>query len=428
MQSQKSNTIAEWLFFRYLQNSKKGSLSIRFPDGNTVLLGDLSSEPVRMEILDTNFFRKCFWFGEIGFGESYMQGDWKSDDLNGVISWFLENSAENGAMSSSSNILWFVNMLGGINKIRHRFRRNTKSNSRKNISEHYDISNEFYSLMLDKTMTYSSAIFSSSEDLESAQIRKYETICRKLNLNKNHRVLEIGCGWGGFSRYAAEKYGCKIDAVTISEEQFLYARENISANCLNDLVKIKLCDYRDLRGKYDRIVSIEMVEALGHEYVDLFFRQCNGLLEKDGIMLIQCITMPDPYFDRYIRQTDWIQKHIFPGGCLLSQKQILESLNRTGNLIVWDLESFGPDYGRTISIWKKNFKLNIEKVKALGLDDEFLRKWEYYLSISEVGFNSRYTNVVQLLLTSPMNKNIKSRSGFLSDDFPGRQELIMQND
>ncbi len=399
----KQYPLSEWLFFNYLKKADRGSLRLSMPDGSCRVLGDLSQKPVEMEINDKVFFRKCVLFGEIGFGEAYTDKDWSSDDLPGVLNWFFWNSTGSGTMSSSRTTLSPANFLGAVNRVRHKLRRNTKSNSRKNISQHYDISNEFYALMLDETMTYSSALFSASDDLEAGQTAKFDAICRKLDLQPHHRLLEIGCGWGAFAVYAAERYGCRVDAVTISEKQFEYAKERIENKGLEDYVDVRLCDYRLLEGRYDRIVSIEMAEALGHEYVDLFFRKCGELLDEQGLILIQCITMPDPYFERYISQTDWIQKHIFPGGCLLSHRQILNSLHRTGELMAWDVHSFGPDYARTLRLWRDNFKRNRGKAAAMGLDEAFLRKWEYYLVLCEISFEARYTNVAHFLISRPMN-------------------------
>lgn len=404
-----SHHFSKWLILYYLKKSKKGALKMNFPDGTSIRIGNTKSKPVEMKINHDRFFQKALLAGEIGFGEAFVDNDWDSEDLQGVIGWFLENSKDLGTSSGAGKTLAVYNLLGALNMIQHKLNRNTKKNSKRNISLHYDISNRFYSLMLDKTMTYSSGVFSKSDSLEESQIRKYDLICKKLQLQKQHRVLEIGCGWGGFSKYAATKYGCKIDAVTISREQFVYAKGLIEKNGLENQINLQFKDYRELKGKYDRIVSIEMAEALGAQYVDLFFSVCNQLLNDDGLMLMQCITMADPYFERYVRGTDWIQKYIFPGGCLLSHRQILNSLQKTGDLMVWDAESFGPDYAKTLSIWKSNFLKNLDKVKNLGLEEEFIRKWIYYLTICEVSFEKRFTNVMHFLISRPMNPNLNTR-------------------
>lgn len=396
----------EKLFYLALAKVDRGTLLVRFPEiRESVSLGK-GEIVAEIYVTDTAFFKRTVLFGEIGFGEAYVLGYWQSNDLYGVLSWFLSNRQKLPTFASSKGS-FFLNLLGFLNRSWHRMRPNTKEISRKNISEHYDLSNDFFSLMLDSTMAYSSAVFpEETSSLLEAQLNKFDLLAEKLQLQPHHHLLEIGCGWGGFSIYAAERFGCRVTAVTISKEQYEMALQKVHEKDLSDLVKVKLQDYREIEGKFDRIVSIEMVEALGFENFDVFFSKVDQVLKRNGIMALQCITFPDPYFKRYLKNVDFTQRHIFPGSVLMSNIEILKSLDRTGDLMVWDLQSIGLDYARTLYEWRSNVETNLDEIKKLGFDGEFLRKWFYYLDYCRTGFQERYINAIQVVLSRPMNPDL----------------------
>ncbi|MBL8018030.1 MAG: class I SAM-dependent methyltransferase [Leptospirales bacterium] len=403
-------TLAETLFYKYLAKAKQGSLRLRFEgsDEEKILGQSGESGPV-MIVKSDRFFWKALRYGEVGFGEAFVDGLWTTDDLTGVLSWFQANASSTPTFSANRSSPLVANLLGFVNRIRHAMRKNTRKNSVRNIAEHYDLSNEFFRLILDETMAYSSAVFTPSATLSQAQVHKFEMICKKLALRPGMNVLEIGCGWGGFAAYAAEQYGVSVEAVTISKQQFEFTRAMVEKRQLGDRIKVRLIDYRDLKGQYDRIVSIEMVEALGFQYMDAYFSKVNALLKHDGIFVMQAIFFPDPYYPRYLRSTDWTQKYVFPGSCLLSLHETMKSLHRTGDLIVWDVESLGPHYAETLRRWRNNLFAREGQIRALGMDDRFFRIWNYYFSFCEVGFQTRYINDMQIVMARPMNRNLESR-------------------
>ena len=403
-----NNSIYRRVILNLLNKMKKGKLTITMPEGEVFTVGnDSTNIKANIVIKNNAFFKKCVISGDIGFGESYVDGDWETDSIKNVISWMILNIENNPAISGSNSNFSPINWLKSINRIFHRFNSNSKSGSRKNISVHYDLSNEFYNLWLDDTMTYSSGIFrNENSSLKEAQIEKYDRICRELNLKSTDHVLEIGTGWGGFSIYAAENYGCKITTTTISKEQFKMAHDRITKRGLNDRIEVRLQDYRELTGQYDKIVSIEMLEAVGHEYLDTYFKQINSLLKKDGALALQVITSHDSNYDKLRKGVDWIQKHIFPGSLLPSISAINNSVNKTGNLHLHNLKNFGLDYAKTLRIWRKNFNERITHTYKLGFDETFRRKWNYYLSYCEAAFEMRNISVVQMVYTRPNNRNL----------------------
>lgn len=404
-------SLTERLFYSHLSRADSGSLRLRFrATGEERVLGNPAAGGPTLVVEDDRFFSTVVRYGEVGFGDAYVDGLWNTDDLTGVLSWFQRNANHTPTFSANRKRAFGVNFMGFVNRVRHWMRRNTKQNSIRNISEHYDLSNEFFRLILDETMAYSSAMFSGNVSLSEAQIQKFDVLCRKLRLEPGMRVLEIGCGWGGFAAYAATQYGVTVDAVTISRQQYDYVRDSVTRLGLEDSVRPILKDYRDLDGSYERIVSIEMVEALGFEYMDTFFGKVNQLLAADGILVLQAIFFPDPYYQKYLRSTDWTQKYIFPGSCLLSLQETMKTLDRTGNLIVWDVESLGPDYAETLRRWRQNLAHHEREIRALGMDDRFFRIWNYYFSFCEVGFDSRYINDIQLVISRPMNRALQTRT------------------
>jgi len=380
-------------------------LRLELPDGSKEVIGEPGATiTAQVRILNWGFFKRCVLFGDVGFGEAYVDGDWDTEDITWVISWFILNVENSPAMSGSRGRKFLINLLGWQNRIAHLLRPNSVTTSRRNISEHYDLGNDFYKLFLDPTMTYSSALFSSHEEtLEAAQVAKYDRLCRQLKLNQQDRVLEIGTGWGGFSLHAAKNYGCKIVTTTISAEQFKYARALFQKEDLAGQVEVKLEDYRNLTGLFDKIVSIEMIEAVGDKYLETYFAKCQELLKPRGLLALQMITCPDTRHDSLRKNVDWIQKHIFPGSLLLSIHRANEALRRTGDLFLHDLKDLGLSYAETLKRWRVTFNQNEAAVRALNFDTRFIRKWNYYLSYCEAAFAMRNISVVQAVYTRPNN-------------------------
>ena len=289
-----------------------------------------------------------------------------------------------------------------IYKAYHWARKNTRVGSRKNILAHYDLGNEFYRLFLDPTMTYSCGIFESElSTMEEASVAKYDRICKKLRLTPGDRVVEIGTGWGGFVQHAVQNYDVHVTTTTISDEQYRLAAELFKKAGIQDRVTLLKEDYRNLKGQFDKLVSIEMIEAVGHHYFDTFFRTCSKLLHDKGMMLLQAITIRDQEFKRYIRTVDFIKRYIFPGGCVTSVAAMLASIARVTDLRIFHLEDITPHYARTLREWRKRFFDNTQKVRALNFPETFIRMWDYYLCYCEGGFTERYIGNVQMLLTKP---------------------------
>lgn len=402
--------IFERAFISALAQNRIGALHVLKEDGTGFVLGDRGdADPAIIYVKDRRFFAHVVLFGEVGFGEAFMLHYFDSPDLYRVLEWFLQNSRSTPTLGASTVKHLLVGALGFYNRILHLLRPNNETMAKKNIAEHYDIGNALYKQMLDPTMTYSAAIYQSidsSENLEQAQIRKFERICEKLNLRPGLHLLEIGSGWGGFAIHAARQYGVKVTTVTISEEQFALAKERIEREGLSQLIEIRLQDFRRIEGRFDRIVSIEMAEALGRRYFDVYFRKIASLLSEDGLAVLQYINYPESRYERYANSSDFIQKHIFPGGLLLSHREVLNSLHRTTDLCLYDLESFGLSYARTLRQWRLNFNASLDRIRSLGYDETFIRKWEYYLTSCEAAFTERYINVCQILLSRPQNREL----------------------
>ncbi len=364
-------------------------------------LGDPAADlRANVHVHDERFFSRALLGGDIAFGESYMDGDWSTDDLVTVVRIAARNlsrvESSNGVVSSLSRLL---------DTMRHRFRANTIDGSRRNIHEHYDLSNDFFRLFLDTEMVYSAAWFESADDsLEDAQWEKLDRICRKLRLGPDDHVLEIGTGWGAFAIHAARDYGCRVTTTTISRQQYELAERRIADAGLSGRIELLFEDYRKLEGRYDKLVSIEMFEAVGFEFYDAFFRKCDELLAADGTMLLQTITMLDQKFHTYRKRTDWIQKHIFPGSELASVSEVLSSLARVTKLALFQAEDMGAHYARTLAEWRRRFLDANSSVRKLGFDDSFIRGWDYYLAYCEGGFLERHVSDFQLLLTKTHNR------------------------
>lgn len=360
-------------------------------------LGGDDSLTATVRVRDSRFYRHLVFGGSLGAAEAYIRGYWECDDLVGLVRIFCRNGAVSADMDRGA-----ARLLSPLHTFAHRLKRNTKSGSRRNILAHYDLGNEFFSLFLDETMAYSCAIFPAAEStLTEASVAKFDRICRKLELRAGDHVLEIGSGWGGFALYAAQRYGCRITTTTISPRQYAYARRQIEAAGLVEKVTVLCEDYRALRGSYDKIVSIEMIEAVGHEYFDTYFRICSDRLKPDGLMLLQAIVIPDQRYDRYRRSADFIQRYIFPGGCLPSIGAICGSLGRATDLRLFHLEDITPHYAETLAEWRRRFTASRRRIAELGFSEEFRRTWEYYFCYCEGGFRERVIGDVQMLLTKP---------------------------
>ncbi len=350
-----------------------------------------------IRVHDARFYSEVAFGGTIGAGEAFMLGYWSCDDLTKVVQILLRNRPVMESMESGTALL-----TRPIQKFFHWVNRNTRKGSHRNISAHYDLGNEFFALWLDQRMMYSSAVFERPEmTLDEASHAKLDRICRKLQLTESDEVIEIGTGWGGFAIHAAKYFGCRVTTTTISRRQYEYACAQVKKNGLGNRVTLLLDDYRDLQGSFDKLVSIEMVEAVGHRYHGTFFRKCADLLKPDGLMLLQSITIADQRYDQARKSVDFIQRYIFPGGCLPSVTAILETLTRETDMRVMHVEDFGTSYAKTLAHWRERLFKVIDDVRHLGYSDEFIRLWHYYLSYCEGAFLERATGVVHMLVSRP---------------------------
>ncbi len=399
----------------------RGHLTLDLPDGTSHHLGSPEdaqsrslplglSAQTRLRVRRESFFKKCFWAGDIGFAESFIDGDWETDDLAGVIAFFILNhehaptlSGSQRASSAALNLLRFANRVG------HLLRPNTRATARRNISEHYDLSNDFFALWLDPSMMYSAAKWPAHApelSLAAAQTEKNEALCRKLHLKSSDHVLEIGTGWGGWALHAARTYGCRVTTVTISQQQFELARRRVADAGLGHRVDVQLCDFRDITGQFDKIVSIEMVEALGHRFQATFAEVVARLLKPDGLIALQFITCPDARYAQFRGGVDFIQKHIFPGSLLLSLNRLNDLFARAGGFVLHEMDDFGPDYARTLRLWRESFDAKRAQVEALGFEERFMRKWTYYLCYCEAAFALRNISVVHTVHTRANNLSL----------------------
>jgi len=395
-------------FDRFLRQQLLGQLSqlrhgrlLLTDDGEQLEFGDAAADlQIHMEILDSAFYRAIATHGSVGAGEAYMDGLWRCDNLVGLVQLLVSNRDMLDGMESGLARLGGMAMRGW-----HALRRNTRDGSRRNIAAHYDLGNDFFSLFLSPDLMYSSAIWTDPSDtLEIASTRKLERICRKLDLKPTDRVVEIGTGWGGFALYAAQHYGCHVTTTTISREQHALASERITAAGLSDRVTLLLKDYRDLEGQYDKLVSIEMVEAIGAPYLDVYFEKLGSLLKPDGLALLQAITIEDHRYAQALSSVDFIKRHVFPGSFIPSISALLASKTRSSDLALTQLEDFGHSYALTLKAWRERFMAHLPQVRAQGFDERFIRMWEFYLAYCEGGFRERSIGVAHLLLAKPGNR------------------------
>ncbi len=391
--------LARNLVLRQMRRLETGRVVVR--EGNSISSygEDHSTATIEatVEVLDPSFYCDVAFGGTIGAGEAYMRGTWRADDLVSLVRVLLRNRRVMEDMDKGS-----ARLTRPLQNLFHKINRNTRDGARRNISAHYDLGNDFFGLWLDETMMYSSAIFQQDTDsLAAAQRHRLDVICDKLALGPNDHVVEIGSGWGGFALHAAARHGCRVTTTTISEQQYALARQRVREAGLDDLVEVLLEDYRDLAGRYDKLVSIEMIEAIGSEHYDEYFAKCNSLLRPGGRMLIQAITTADRQHEILKKEVDFIQRYIFPGGCLPSVTAMASAIGRVSNLLVTGLEDIGRHYALTLQHWRRNFFAKIDKVRALGYPEEFIRMWEFYLTYCEGAFADRAISDVLLIAEKP---------------------------
>ena len=382
--------------FKSILNINNGYLKVSFPDNSELFFGDSKSKlSGNIEIKNWGTLTQIFNSGSIGFAEAYMDQKIDSKDISKVLHIMALNRNLNNKIMYGKKIHRYINF------IKHLFKANTITGSKNNISYHYDMGNDFYSLWLDKSMTYSSAIFDAkTSNLNDAQINKYQSLCNLTKINADTNICEIGCGWGGFAEYAAKSFGAKITGITLSQEQANFAKKRMYKKGLNELVDIQIIDYRDLKKKFDRIISIEMFEAVGEKYWPIFFNKLKSNLNNNGLIGMQLISIKNELYNNYRHNSDFIQKYIFPGGFLPSVDALTKVTSDCGLKIFYE-KSFSEDYAKTLSIWRSNFIKNWSNMpKNIKYDLKFKNMWEYYLAYCEAGFRSKNTNVHQITLKS----------------------------
>ena len=386
------NNWSDKIVFSSLKLIKKGHLILTNYDDEKYLFGDPSQKlKVKIKINKPGLTYQIVKSGSTGLAEAYMRGDFETDDLTNLIELTAKNIK---LVYKFSGLLDF----SLFNKIKNFLLKNNKSRSKKNISKHYDLGNEFFSLWLDPTLTYSSAIFDQKDnDLEKAQINKYKKLVELIKPKSGNKILEIGCGWGGFAEYVGKNHDVKLDCITISKKQFEYASNRIFKNGLNEKINIQFKDYRDVKQKYNSIASIEMIEAVGQNYLENYFKSIKTNLVRDGSAAIQAITIDDNLFDRYKTKEDFIQKYIFPGGFLPSKKKLYD-LSKNNGLAINQYNSYGLHYSNTLKIWRDEFFKKWEEISKQGFDNKFKRMWHFYLSYCEAGFKSKNIDLIQFSL------------------------------
>lgn len=394
--------LATRLVLRALEGLQGGALLLTLPDGTTKRFGRQDARPIRLVARGWRPIRTLVLAGDLGAAEAFLDGEWSADDLPGLVRLFVANAA------LFDRETWLTRLAGAGDRLLHALNRNTRAGSRRNIRAHYDLGNDLYRLFLDPSMTYSCALFETGrETLEEAQENKLRRIAQKARIRSGDHVLEIGCGWGSFACLVAREFGARVTGITLSAEQAAWARERVVREGLSDRVEIRLVDYRDLpaEGKtYDRVVSIEMLEAVGYRYLPDYFETVDRLLAPEGIAVIQSITVPDDRHERLLRRPDFIQKHVFPGSHCPSVGAIASAVAARSRLLIHHLEDIGVHYAETLHRWREAFLANLPRVKQLGYDERFVRLWDFYLSYCEGGFATRYLGDVQLVLTRSGNR------------------------
>ncbi len=385
-----------------LDDLQGGRVTVRDGLGETTVGEDAGEATlqVHLDVFDPGFYRAIAANGSVGAGEAYMDGLWHCDDLVALVRLLVRNRDRLDAMETG-----LARLGGWAMRLLHTFKRNTRTGSRRNIAAHYDLGNELFKLFLDDELMYSSAVFAhDDESLETAQRRKLERICRKLDLQPGDHLVEIGTGWGGMALYAARHFGCRVTTTTISKEQHALAVERVAAAGLSDRVTVLQQDYRDLQGQYDKLVSIEMIEAIGHQYLDTYLAKCASLLKPEGLALIQAITIEDRRYAQALRSVDFIKRHIFPGSFIPCVSAIASASARASDLRLINLEDIGPSYALTLRHWRQRFFARLDSVRSQGYDQRFIRMWEFYLCYCEGGFIERSIGDVHLLFARPGNR------------------------
>jgi len=407
LKERKLDRIARRSVFSLLTKLKHGRITIvegnhrhRFGEKSGT-----SSLKAEVRVQHSQFYSRILFGGSIGAAEAYMEGLWSADDLTALMRIVALNRQAAASMEKG-----LARLMAPLYRLYHSARKNTKVGSRKNILAHYDLGNGFYSLFLDNTMTYSCGIFEDEQStLEDASVAKYDRICKKLRLKPGDRVLEIGTGWGGFAVHVAQNYGVHVTTTTISNEQHAFAEKRFQNAGLEGQVSLLKKDYRDLTGEFDRLVSIEMIEAVGHHFYNIFFQTCSKLIKNDGLMALQAITIGDQIFDRHKRSVDFIKRYIFPGSCIPSIAAISNAVAGSSELRLIHLEDITPHYARTLREWRRRFFNNLDKVRDMGYSDTFIRMWEYYLCYCEGGFAERYIGDVQMVFAKPLYRRNELR-------------------
>ncbi|MBG50939.1 MAG: SAM-dependent methyltransferase [Rhodobiaceae bacterium] len=377
-------------------NLARGQLTVTLPNGETLIFtGAAAGKEAEITIIDYHFAWSIILNGHLGAAESFLRGDWESPDVERVLELFAENRE---VFTSVMNGLSFQRLT---ERIAHGFRKNNRAGSKKNIHFHYDLGNSFYKRWLDPTMTYSSARFDSPhQDLSAAQMNKYRSLAHNMDLKPDSNLLEIGCGWGGFAEYAASEIGCKVTALTISNEQLAFARERIASKGMSDRVEVRFQDYRDVTEKFDRIASIEMFEAVGEQYWPAYFSKVRDCLTPGGLAGLQIITIDDRSFESYRKGVDFIQRYVFPGGMLPSPSALKRQVSQAG--LSWKANvEFGLDYAETLARWRDRFQSAWPEIREMGFDERFRRLWDFYLAYCEAGFRTGNVDVTQLTLSRP---------------------------
>ncbi|MGP0567177.1 MULTISPECIES: class I SAM-dependent methyltransferase [unclassified Nitrospina] len=392
--------LARKAVFTKFQNLTTGRLTVA--EGNEVVHFGITTPdfPISsmIKVLDSRMYSEIVTKGLNGAAEAYVRGWWTCDDLTALIRIFIRNrqladQLESGLSKFASSIFSLL----------HSMRRNTRQNSLRNITAHYDLGNEFFATFLDDTKMYSCGIFETdSSSLKEASTAKIDRICQKLELSPDDHVLEIGTGWGGFAIHAAKQYGCRITTTTISQKQYDYARKKVEAAGLNEKIQVIKMDYRDLTGQFDKLVSIEMIEAVGHHYYDHFFRQCNDLLHAEGRMLIQGIIIVDYLYEDAKKYADFIKTYIFPGSCIPSINILCDSAANSTDMRLFHLEDITPHYAKTLNHWRQRFMENVQQIRDQGFSEDFIRLWNFYFCYCEGGFLERQIGDVQMIFTKPL--------------------------
>ena len=396
---EKRGGLARSLMLKVLAKLQVGSLTLK-EQGETLVFGsqtDPAAPHAEVHVHDSDLYRRILTGGGIAAGETYIEGLWSSPDLTAVTRAFSANLAMLGAMSDRQNLVAKTAL-----KLSHWTRRNTSRRSRENISAHYDLGNDFFSLFLDPSMMYSSAVFPTPDsDLASASQHKLHLICEDLELKPEDHLVEIGTGWGGMAIYAAEHYGCRVTTTTISREQFEYTVDAVAERGLQDRITVLFDDYRDLTGTFDKLVSIEMIAAVGHQFYDTYFQTVSRLLKPHGKAVIQAITMTEQRYEQARDSVDFIKRYIFPGGCLPSLTVITDALARMTDMQMAHLRDITRDYADTLNAWHEGFLGELDRVRSMGFDDRFINMWRYYLSYCEGGFRERIIGTYQITMTKP---------------------------